>query len=39
LLRAEGVTAFVAPSIPYGVTRFADGFAGARQDPQREMDR
>lgn len=28
-LRAEGVTAVVAPSLPYGVTRYAAGFAGA----------
>jgi creatinine amidohydrolase len=32
-LRAEGVTAFVAPSIPYGVTCFAEGFAGAVSVP------
>src|SRR6185503_19934210 len=28
-LRAAGFAAFVAPSIPYGVTCFAEGFAGA----------
>jgi creatinine amidohydrolase len=28
-LAAEGVRALVAPSVPYGVTRFAEGFAGA----------
>lgn len=29
LLRARGVTTFVAPTLPYGVTDFAKGFAGA----------
>jgi creatinine amidohydrolase len=28
-LRAQGVLAFLAPSVPYGVTEFAAGFAGA----------
>ncbi len=28
-LRAEGISAVVAPSLPYGVTRYAAGFAGA----------
>ncbi len=28
-LRAEGVAAWVAPSVPYGVTDFAAGFSGA----------
>jgi creatinine amidohydrolase len=32
-LAAEGVTAFVAPAVPYGVTRFAEGFAGAISIP------
>lgn len=32
-LGAAGVTAFVAPAIPYGVTRFAAGFAGAISVP------
>jgi len=27
-LRAEGVGAWIAPSVPYGVTDFAEGFAG-----------
>jgi creatinine amidohydrolase len=27
-LRAEGVAAWIAPSVPYGVTEFAAGFAG-----------
>jgi creatinine amidohydrolase len=29
ILAAEGVRARVAPAVPYGVTRFAEGFAGA----------
>jgi creatinine amidohydrolase len=29
LLRERGVTAFLAPSVPYGVTDFAAGFSGA----------
>ncbi len=29
LLRAKGVAAWIAPSVPYGVTDFAAGFAGA----------
>jgi creatinine amidohydrolase len=28
-LAAEGIAAWVAPSVPYGVTDFAEGFAGA----------
>ena len=32
-LAGEGVTAFVAPAVPYGVTRFAEGFAGAVSVP------
>ena len=32
-LEAEGFTAFVAPAVPYGVTRFAEGFAGAISVP------
>jgi creatinine amidohydrolase len=28
-LRAQGVVTFIAPSVPYGVTEFASGFAGA----------
>jgi creatinine amidohydrolase len=33
LLRERGVQARVAPSVPYGVTRFAEGFAGAISVP------
>lgn len=33
LLRARGVDAFVAPSIPYGVTEYARGFPGALSIP------
>ncbi len=29
LLEARGTVALVGPSVPYGVTRFAEGFAGA----------
>jgi creatinine amidohydrolase len=29
LLEGEGLAVFVAPAVAYGVTRFADGFAGA----------
>jgi creatinine amidohydrolase len=29
MLETRGVTALVGPSVPYGVTRFAEGFAGA----------
>jgi creatinine amidohydrolase len=29
LLRERGVAAFIAPSVPYGVTEFAAGFSGA----------
>jgi creatinine amidohydrolase len=29
LLAADGIRAVVAPAVPYGVTRFAEGFAGA----------
>ncbi|MDI1433705.1 MULTISPECIES: creatininase family protein [Polyangium] len=29
LLEAKGTVALVGPSVPYGVTRFAEGFAGA----------
>jgi creatinine amidohydrolase len=29
LLEGEGLLVFVAPSVPYGVTNFAEGFAGA----------
>jgi creatinine amidohydrolase len=36
-LRADGVTALVAPSIPYGVTRFAEGFAGAVSVPAEAL--
>lgn len=32
-LRAEGVFAVVAPTLPYGVTDFAEGFAGAISIP------
>ncbi len=32
-LRAEGVFAVIAPSLPYGVTDFAEGFAGAISIP------
>ncbi len=33
LLSEEGIVGLVAPPIPYGVTRFADGFAGAIHVP------
>lgn len=33
VLRAEGVMSFVAPGVPYGVTDFARGFAGAVSVP------
>jgi len=33
LLGREGLSAFVAPAVPYGVTRFAEGFAGAISVP------
>jgi creatinine amidohydrolase len=33
LLVREGLSAFVAPAVPYGVTRFAEGFAGAISVP------
>ncbi len=33
LLAAQGLTALLAPSIPYGVTHFAEGFAGAVSIP------
>lgn len=29
MLRARGLNAVLAPAVPYGVTRFAEGFAGA----------
>ena len=32
-LAAEGVTALLSPAIPYGVTQFASGFAGAISVP------
>ena len=32
-LAGKGVTAVVAPSVPYGVTEFAEGFAGAVSIP------
>ncbi|MFT3767407.1 MAG: creatininase family protein [Minicystis sp.] len=32
-LEKEGVSAFVAPAVPYGVTEFAAGFAGAISVP------
>lgn len=32
-LRAEGIFAVIAPSLPYGVTDFAEGFAGAISIP------
>jgi creatinine amidohydrolase len=32
-LAAKGVTAVVAPTVPYGVTEFAEGFAGAVSIP------
>ena len=37
LLGAEGVQALVAPSLPYGVTRFAEGFAGAVSVPAEAL--
>jgi len=33
MLGAQGVQARVAPAVPYGVTRFAEGFAGAISVP------
>jgi creatinine amidohydrolase len=33
VLAARGVEAYVAPSVPYGVTDFAEGFAGAVSVP------
>lgn len=33
LLHARGIDAFVAPSVPYGVTDYARGFAGALSIP------
>ncbi|MEO6419412.1 MAG: creatininase family protein, partial [Polyangiaceae bacterium] len=33
LLRARGVEAYVAPSVPYGVTDYAKGFPGALSIP------
>jgi creatinine amidohydrolase len=32
-LDGSGITALVAPAVPYGVTRFAEGFAGAISVP------
>lgn len=32
-LAARGIEAYVAPSVPYGVTEFAEGFAGAVSVP------
>jgi creatinine amidohydrolase len=32
-LRAAGLATLTAPSVPYGVTRFAEGFAGAVSVP------
>ena len=37
LLAREGVVALLAPPIPYGVTRFADGFAGAISTPAEAL--
>ena len=37
LLRAAGVRALVAPAIPYGVTDFAAGFAGAVSVPAEAL--
>lgn len=36
-LRAEGVSALVAPTLPYGVTDFAAGFAGAVSVPAEAL--
>ena len=33
MLEGQGLTAFVAPAVAYGVTRFAEGFAGAISVP------
>ena len=33
-LRTEGIAAVVAPNLPYGVTDFAEGFAGAISIPE-----
>jgi creatinine amidohydrolase len=37
LLRAKGIRALVAPAIPYGVTDFAAGFAGAVSVPAEAL--
>jgi creatinine amidohydrolase len=36
-LRARGVAAYIAPSVPYGVTDFADGFTGAISVPAETL--
>jgi creatinine amidohydrolase len=36
-LRAAGIRALVAPAVPYGVTRFAEGFAGAISVPAEAL--
>jgi len=36
-LRAQGVAAFLAPAVPYGVTDFAAGFAGAISVPAQAL--
>jgi creatinine amidohydrolase len=36
-LAASGVAAVVAPSVPYGVTEYADGFAGALSIPPQVL--
>lgn len=37
VLAEQGVTALVAPAVPYGVTRFAAGFAGAISVPDEVL--
>jgi creatinine amidohydrolase len=37
LLGQAGITARVAPAVPYGVTRFAEGFAGAVSVPAEAL--
>jgi creatinine amidohydrolase len=37
LLEAAGLAAFVAPAVPYGVTLFAEGFAGAVSVPAEAL--
>ena len=36
-LAADGIASLVAPAVPYGVTRFAEGFAGAVSVPAEAL--